>query len=77
MDHSIAAIASDLNIPITVLASNDDPVMTPEVIEQRVMKVLVAADLKTTQEVGHLIPLEDPGWIAAQIRNAMKEEQAK
>lgn len=71
MDHSIADHVASLELPITVLASKDDPVMTPDVIEERVMQVLHSAELINTQHIGHLIPLEDPDWIAAQIRDTL------
>jgi sigma-B regulation protein RsbQ len=72
MDNSIAERIKPLELPITVLASKDDPVMTSDVIEQRVMQVLDGAKLVTTQKVGHLSPLEVPDWIAAQIRNTLE-----
>lgn len=77
MKHSIAEKAKLLELPITVLASEDDPVMTSDVINQRVMPVLKKAKLITTRQVGHLSPLEAPEWIAAQIRNIVPVEKAK
>lgn len=72
MEHSIADHITSLQVPITVLASEDDPVMTIDVIRQRVMEVLGHAKLVTTKEVGHLSPLEAPDWIAQQIRNTVE-----
>lgn len=40
MDPSIADHVTSLEMPVTVLASEDDPVMTPDVIRERVMEVL-------------------------------------
>lgn len=77
MNHSIAEKAELLELPITVLASEDDPVMTSDVINQRVMPVLKQAKLITTSRVGHLSPLEAPEWIATQIRNIVHPEKAK
>ncbi|MGB3780327.1 MAG: alpha/beta hydrolase [Tunicatimonas sp.] len=68
MNHSIADQVGQINIPITVLASDDDPVIDRETIQQEVMKVLPEANLIRTQGVGHLLPLEDPEWVAGQIR---------
>ncbi|MFD2515793.1 alpha/beta fold hydrolase [Pontibacter locisalis] len=76
MNQSIADHIASLDLPITVLASMDDPVMTHDVIEQRVMQVIKSAELINTQQTGHLIPLEDPDWIATQIRKAMEAEKA-
>jgi pimeloyl-ACP methyl ester carboxylesterase len=72
MDHSIADKIKPLQLPITVLASDDDPVMTQEVIQERVLQVLDRATLSTTHQVGHLIPLEAPLWLAQQIRKAVE-----
>lgn len=71
MEHSIADDVKNLKIPITVLSSDDDPVITPETIKNEVMAVLPHADLKTTINVGHLIPLEAPDWLASEIRAAV------
>ncbi len=76
MDHSIAEHVAALELPITVLASIDDPVMTPAVINERVMKVLKSAELINTKQTGHLIPMEDPDWIVEQIRHTMKPGRA-
>ncbi|MBF8965502.1 alpha/beta hydrolase [Pontibacter sp. FD36] len=77
MDHSIAEYVAALELPITVLASEDDPVMTPDVINERVMTVLHSAELINTKQTGHLIPMEDPDWIAEQIRRTMKPGNGK
>lgn len=69
MNHSIADNIKSLELPITVLASKDDPVITSDVIKQRVVPFLNQPKLITTSGVGHLSPLEEPGWIAEQIQN--------
>lgn len=74
MDDSIYEKAVLLDLPVTVLASEDDPVITPQVIRERVMKVLKQARLINTRGVGHLIPLEDPDWVAAQIREILEDD---
>lgn len=71
MNHSIADHIKSLELPVTVLASKDDPVITPDVIKKRVMPFLNHAKLLTTEGVGHLSPLEAPVWIAEQIRNVV------
>ncbi len=68
MNHSIADQVGQINVPITVLASDDDPVIDQEAIQQEVMKILPKAQLIRTQGIGHLLPLEDPEWVADQIR---------
>lgn len=69
MAHSIANHMKRLHMPITVLASLDDPVILADVIQKQVMQVLTHATLITTRHVGHLSPLEAPDWVAAQIRS--------
>ena len=68
MNHSIADQVSQINVSIAVLASDDDPIIDQEAIQQEVMKILSSAQLVRTQGIGHLLPLEDPEWIAEQIR---------
>ena len=74
MDHSIADQVDRIHVPITVLASDDDPVITPEAIRQEVMAMLPGAELVQTRGIGHLLPLEDPNWVAKQIRRALVQE---
>lgn len=71
MDHSIADQVTRINVPITVLASDDDPVIDAKTIRDEVMAVLPEATLVRATGVGHLLPLEDPDWVAAQIRRAV------
>ena len=52
MDHSIADQASKITIPITVLASDDDPVIDPSAIQREVMKRLPKAQLVRIQGIG-------------------------
>ena len=73
MKHSIANQIQHLDIPVTVLASEDDPVITPEVIKEQVMPYLNNAQLITTKGIGHLSPFEAPEWIAQQIMIALEK----
>jgi pimeloyl-ACP methyl ester carboxylesterase len=67
MNQSIAAQMSQLQTPVTVLASKDDPVILFDTIQEEVLQVIPNASLVTTQDTGHLIPLEDPSWVATQL----------
>ena len=67
MKHSIANNIHHLDMPVTVLASDDDPVMTPKVIKEQIIPYINNAKLVTTKGIGHLSPLEAPEWIAEQI----------
>lgn len=68
INYSISERIIPLELPITVLASEDDPVITFDIIRQRVVEVLKQARLITIRQIGHLSPMEAPDWIARQIR---------
>ncbi|MEO0406113.1 MAG: alpha/beta hydrolase [Cyanobacteria bacterium P01_A01_bin.135] len=69
MNNSIANQMNQLAVPVTVLASQDDPVIPFDVIHSDVIGVIPNAELKAIAGVGHLIPLEAPDWVAAQLRD--------
>ena len=77
MKHSIADQIFQLDMPITVLASDDDPVMTKKVIKEQVIPYLNNARLIKTKGIGHISPFEAPEWIADQIRIAMHGNKNK
>lgn len=60
-----------VRVPVTVIASPDDPVIPWDTIEREVMALLPAAQLITLPGVGHLIPLEAPGLLAQRIRQVV------
>jgi len=72
--HSIAEDSANLFLPITVLASEDDPAIGFESILKETMRHLPDAKLITTKGVGHLIPMEAPEWLAEQIRLILNKE---
>jgi pimeloyl-ACP methyl ester carboxylesterase len=67
MNHSIAEPVSQLQMPVTVIASKDDPVIPWETIHPEVMAVLAQGELISYTDVGHLIPLEVPERLAESI----------
>ncbi len=75
MNHSIADQVPQVNVPVTVLASEDDSVIDPDAIRQEVMGVIPHAQLRKTRGVGHLIPQEDPTWVAEQIRQVVSSQE--
>lgn len=77
VNYSIAEKIIPLELPITVLASEDDPVMTFDIIKQRVMQVLEQARLITIRKIGHLSPMEAPDWIAEKIRIIVHSKNVK
>lgn len=72
MDDSIADRVTNLAMPVTVLSSKDDKAITPDMIHNDVMPNLKGARLIETQGLGHLYPLEQPGWVAEMIRQLVK-----
>ena len=71
MNDSIASQASKILVPITLLTSDDDPVIGPEVIQKEVQGVLPSFQLINTEGVGHLLPLEASEWLAEHIRQSV------
>ncbi len=67
MNHSVQDLAENLKLPITILNSEHDPVITPQIIKERVLNVFPKVQLISTKNSGHLIPMEKPEWIAQQI----------
>ncbi|MEM6838506.1 MAG: alpha/beta hydrolase [Cyanobacteria bacterium P01_C01_bin.120] len=74
MDHSIAEQMAQVKVPITVLASTDDPVIPLETIQHEVMELLPTGDLVKVTGVGHLMPLEDPDMVTQVIRATVSKE---
>lgn len=68
MEHSIADQVAHISVPVTVIASEDDPVISFDTIQSDVLDVIPHAELVVTQGVGHLVPLEAADWLAAQLR---------
>lgn len=73
MNHSIADQMPQIQVPVTVIASKDAPVIPYKTLQRDVVDLIENAQLITTQDVGHLIPLEQPEFVAAQIRCAVGE----
>jgi pimeloyl-ACP methyl ester carboxylesterase len=67
MNHSIADQMGRVQVPVTVIASQDDPVIPFETIQTEVMAYFPQATLVKTAQVGHLMPLECPEFLAAVI----------
>ncbi|MBS7566497.1 alpha/beta fold hydrolase [Mucilaginibacter sp. Bleaf8] len=69
MNHSIATQTTSLTIPITVIASENDQAVTIAMTRQDTLPNLPPhAQLITTKDIGHLFPLEDPTWLAGELR---------
>ncbi|MCM1984628.1 alpha/beta fold hydrolase [Lyngbya confervoides] len=68
MNHSLAESAAQLSLPITVLASQDDPVIPATRLRQDIEQYLPQAKAYFIAGVGHLIPLEAPDWVAHHLQ---------
>ncbi len=68
VNHSIAEGSQHLFLPVTVLASEDDPAIGFDSILHQTVPHLRDVKLVTIKEAGHLIPLEAPEWLAEQIK---------
>ena len=71
MNTSIADQMQNVQIPVTVMASHDDPVIPYNTIQQDVMGLLPKVELVELSGVGHLMPLEAPDKVAQVIRNVV------
>ncbi|MGF1514194.1 MAG: alpha/beta fold hydrolase [Elainellaceae cyanobacterium] len=72
MNHSIADQMAQLSMPVTVLASKDDPVIDYDLVQSDVLAVIPGSKLVAIAGVGHLIPLEAPDWVADQLRQIVQ-----
>lgn len=64
------ADAALVSVPVWLLTSADDPVITPEVVAAQVTPVFPGAARTLLRESGHLLPLELPAQVAAACRQA-------
>jgi len=77
MNQSIADEVKTLTLPITVIASKDDPAVTYKMTSDDTMPNLPAhAKLITTDGIGHLYPLEAPGWLAELLKIIIIEQSS-
>lgn len=76
IDHSIVNIVQSLQLPITVLVSEDDPAIAADLIREKVISVFGQSKLITTRHAGHLLPMEEPGWVAESIRSIVSHPSA-
>ncbi|MFW8628398.1 alpha/beta fold hydrolase [Deinococcus sp. ME38] len=63
--ENISAETAGLRVPVTVLFSEDDPAIPPDVIQREVLARLPRAQALPIQGSGHLLPLELPDQVIA------------
>jgi pimeloyl-ACP methyl ester carboxylesterase len=71
MEENIANQMQHIQVPVTVIASKDDPVIPYETIQSDVIGLIEKAQLVTIENVGHLIPLEASQLVADHIRDVV------
>jgi pimeloyl-ACP methyl ester carboxylesterase len=70
--ESVAAKSKDLKLPITLIVSKTDPAITYEMTTtETIPNFPTHAKLIITADIGHLIPLEDPAWLAKMIKRVI------
>lgn len=62
------AKAASIVVPVWVLTSADDPVITPEVVARQLRLTFGQAGFQELRGSGHLLPLELPGAVAEAIQ---------
>jgi pimeloyl-ACP methyl ester carboxylesterase len=72
MQHSIADQLHSIEVPVTVIASSDDPVIPFDVVQRDVIDRIAGATLIEQAGAGHLMPLEIPEKIAIAIRQQVE-----
>jgi pimeloyl-ACP methyl ester carboxylesterase len=62
-----------LTIPVTLISSENDPCITPKMINEEVLSTLPAqTQFISCKNIGHLYPLEAPVWLAEVIELIVK-----
>ncbi|WP_276165338.1 alpha/beta fold hydrolase [Zobellia alginiliquefaciens] len=72
MNNNIAERIKGLDIPTDVIFSNDDPVISTEVIYNEVLPYIANPSTVALSKVGHLIPMEMPRRLARIIKKLHK-----
>ncbi len=76
VDHSIVDSAKLLRLPIAVIASEDDTAIAFSVINDLVVDFFPQSHLIITRNLGHLLPMEAPDWVAMQIKSITMKTRA-
>ncbi|MGB5943346.1 MAG: alpha/beta hydrolase [Leeuwenhoekiella sp.] len=67
MNHSIIDELNDLAIPVHLLTSYDDPVITSTLVQQEIIDRMMIKTHQVLHGVGHLIPYENPQAVIDRI----------
>lgn len=63
---SLAPRLGELDMPVLLIGADSDPFVPQEAIE-RMAGLIPGSRAALAQTAGHMIPLEQPDWLAAQI----------
>lgn len=63
---SLAPRLPELEIPVLLIGADSDP-FVPFTSIERMAELIPRAKAVKAQNAGHMIPLEQPGWLAARI----------
>lgn len=69
MATDITDAARSIEVPVTVLVGENDVVEPPHVLRDHLLPHIPHARLSTVPGVGHLLPLEAPDALAAELRS--------
>lgn len=75
-EHAEAG-TSRITVPVTLLTSVADPVITPQVVAERLRPAFPQASFTPFQGSGHLLPLELPAEVAAAVRAVCARRAAR
>lgn len=67
MNESIVNELPKIHCSISLIASQSDPIIQPATIQTEVIDRLPITNVSWTSNIGHLIPLEAPHWLAQEI----------
>ncbi|SFU29986.1 Pimeloyl-ACP methyl ester carboxylesterase [Pustulibacterium marinum] len=69
MKNSIKKYTDTLEIPIHLIYSEDDQAITPKMIQEEVIPNLNLQHVFHTKHVGHLMPIEQPEYVAKVVND--------
>ncbi|GCD40519.1 alpha/beta fold hydrolase [Streptomyces paromomycinus] len=71
--RDITRAVRDIEVPVTVLAAENDVVEPPHVLRDCLLPHIPHATLTTVPDAGHLLPLEAPDAVASALRNFLAD----
>ncbi|WKN43277.1 alpha/beta fold hydrolase [Tunicatimonas pelagia] len=74
MNYSIADQVARIKTPVHLLASKDDPVIPFRPLCAELKKLIPHIQINAIKNIGHLLPLEEPKWLASQIKNIVRQK---